>query len=112
MADETPKEDPQLPSKDELVAMLSKPLDPDLNYFDATPAIEAIAIAVRNQHRLIEFLFHTLGAQGQTLIDVRTMQGAQAGAIKFLANMAGAEPDEDALIGIKPPAIIMPGKPN
>jgi hypothetical protein len=110
MAD-TPEEKVQL-TREELVELLSKPLDPNLDYFDATPAIQAIAEAVRNQHRLIEFLFHTLGIQGKTLIDVREMQGAQAGAIEFLAGLTGAEPDEGPLVGIKPPAIVMPGKPN
>lgn len=106
MNDSPPKEEKTLPTKDELVAMLSKPLDPDLDYFDATPCLIAIAEVVRNQHRLIEFLFETMGIQGNSILQIREMQAAQKGAIEFLADMVGAEKDAGPLVDIKAPALV------
>lgn len=109
---DTSKGEAPLPSREELVALLSKPLDPKLDYYDATPAIEAIANHLRGLHKLINYLFHTAGLQGASVLQLREMQAAQAGAIEFLAGVVGAEPDEGPLAGIKPAALILPGKAN
>ena len=58
-------------SKEEIAAILKTPLDPNLNYFDATPCIEAMAEHIRGLHKLINFMFESLAIQGQSVIGTR-----------------------------------------
>lgn len=95
--------------REELKDLLEKPLDPELNYFDATPAIEKMAEQIRNQHRLIVYLFEALAIQGQSVIEVRQMQAAQRGAIETLADELGLEQeDEGPLEAVRAPALVGP----
>jgi hypothetical protein len=57
--------------KGELKELLEKPLDPNLDYFDATPAIERIAEHLRGQHKLINFLANHAAQQAQSILELR-----------------------------------------
>lgn len=57
--------------KAELKMLLATPLDPDLDYFDATASIEAMANHIRGLQNLIKFLADTMALQGQAIIDMR-----------------------------------------
>lgn len=57
--------------KGELKALLEQPLSPDLDYFDATPALEAIAEHIRGQHKLINFLANHTAQQAQSILELR-----------------------------------------
>jgi hypothetical protein len=99
-------------TRDELQALLETPLDPNLDYYDATKSIEAMANHVRDLHKLVNFMFETLALQGGSIIDLRKHVVAQKEAIEALANMlspAGENPfqplppapDRPKIIGIK-----------
>lgn len=95
-------------SREELVKLLTTPLDPALDYYDATASIEAMANHIRDLHKLINYLFEAQGIQAASIIQIREMQAAHRGAIEFLADMAGAETDEGPLVGIKKPGLVGP----
>lgn len=95
--------------REELKDLLETPLDPNLDYFDATASITAMAEQLRNQHRLIVYLFEALAIQGQSLISVRQMQAAQRGAIEVMADELGLEGNEDGPIeAVRAPALVGP----
>ena len=96
-------------SKEEVADFLKQPLDPNLDYFDATNSIKAMAEHMREMHRLVFFMFETLALQGASIIDVREKMVEHKTALETLANLFGADEPDDALIGLKKPAIIMPG---
>lgn len=54
--------------KEELQKLLETPLDPNLDYFDATPSIEAMAEHIRGLHKLINVMFESLTLQGASAI--------------------------------------------
>lgn len=58
-------------TKEELAELLRTPLDPDLDYFDATASIEALSNHVRGLHKLINTMFESLALQGRSIIDLR-----------------------------------------
>jgi hypothetical protein len=103
------KDEPPKMTKEEVGAFLKQPLDPDLDYYDATNSIKAMADHVREMHRLVFFMFESLALQGASIIDVRQKMVEHKTAIENLADLFGAEEADDALIGLKKPAIIMPG---
>ena len=90
----------------EMEALLRTPLDPDLDYVDATASIAAIAEHVRGLHRLIEFLSTTIVAQGSSLIEARKK------LIELEADMGAARigPSErqspSSLIGFDKPTLV------
>lgn len=58
-------------TKEELAELLRTPLDPDLDYFDATPSIEALSNHVRGLHKLINVMFESVALQGASVLDIR-----------------------------------------
>ena len=102
------------PSKEELMKLLTQELDPDLDYHDATAALEAIAKHIHGLHRLVSFLVNSIVTQGNSILDLRTRMGQQGlvlgehkAAIEGLADMFGDDDADGGLIGMKP-TIIMP----
>src|SRR6476646_6744426 len=96
-------------SKEEFRDLLEKPLDPNLDYFDATASLEAMAEHIRGLHKLIRVMFESLTLQGQSAIDNRK------DVLEMKADMlaAGIASTKDEGLDVKPPAIIMPPrKPN
>lgn len=90
----------------EMKLLLETPLDPRLDYFDATASIEAIADHLKGLHKLIRFLATSLAQQGQTILELRQGQGVQQAAIETLADMVGAERDEpQKLVGFDKPKL-------
>ncbi len=90
----------------EMKALMETPLDPNLDYFDATGSIKVVAEHIRGLHKLIDFLSQTLVAQGNAIIELRSRQAVQQGAIETLANMAGAEQEGGSgLIGFEKPKL-------
>lgn len=84
----------------EMEQLLKTELDPNLDYYDATASIKAMAEHIRGLHKLINFLSTSLVTQGASLIEQRERQAMQQGAIETLANMVGAEQDNGTnLIG-------------
>ena len=55
-------------NKEELKALLETPLDPNLDYYDATASIEAIAKHIEGLHKLIGVMFESLAQQGASVI--------------------------------------------
>lgn len=94
--------------REKLVRILETPLDPNLDYFDATASIEAMANHIRELHKLINFMFETLALQGGSIIEVRKMQAAQKGAIEFIADAVGIEQDEGPIEAVRSPALVGP----
>lgn len=95
-------------NKEELQKLLETPLDPNLDYFDATKSIEAMANHIRELHKLITFMFETLAVQGGSILDLRQKQVAQKGAIEFLAGVSGCEMDEGPIEAVRSPALVGP----
>lgn len=95
-------------NREELQKLLETPLDPNLDYFDATASIEAMANHIRELHKLINFMFETMALQGQSILDLRQKQVAAKGAIEFLAELNGCETDEGPIAGVKAPALVGP----
>jgi hypothetical protein len=54
--------------KEELKTLLETPLDPNLDYYDATASIEAMAKHIEGLHKLINVMFESLATQGASLI--------------------------------------------
>lgn len=89
----------------EMQRILETPLDPSLDYFDATASIEAIAKHVADLHKLIAFLSQTMIAQGQSLI----RQGQEI--VEFKADLAAAGIErsggsERVIVGTTPPSLV------
>jgi len=95
-------------TKDEFRKLLATPLQPDLDYFDATASIEAMAEHIRGLHKLIGVMFESLTLQGQSVIATRQ----EIIEIKADLLAAGIASTKDEGLDVKPPAIIMPRKPN
>lgn len=104
-------------NRDELQALLETPLDPSLDYYDATKAIEVMANHIRDLQKLLVFLSETLALQGGSIIETRKHVIEQDKAIEALANMIspGGEnpfqplppaPDRPRIVGCDPPKII------
>lgn len=84
--------------KEELQKLLETPLDPNLDYFDATPSIEAMAEHIRGLHKLINVLFESLTLQGSASIR-NSKDIVEIKADLLAAGIASTKPE---------PAIIMP----
>ena len=54
--------------KEELKRLLETPLDPNLDYYDATASIETMAKHIEGLHKLIGVMFESLAQQGSSLI--------------------------------------------
>lgn len=89
-------------SKEELAELLRTPLDPNLDYLDATASIEAISEHIRGLHKLVNFLAQTLVQQGASILELRQ----QAIEVRADLGAAGVERQD----GKAKPAIIMPPK--
>jgi hypothetical protein len=93
----------------ELEKLLKTELDPNLDYYDATASIEAMAEHIRGLHKLINFLATSLMTQGQSIIDIRTKMVEHKGAIELLAAIVCPEEDDrPKLIGFDEPKIVRP----
>lgn len=66
-----PKIEAKPMDRDELRRVLEQPLDPNLDYHDATASIEAMALALRDQHRLACHLAHCMAQQAQSILEMR-----------------------------------------
>lgn len=86
--------------KAELKSLLETPLDPNLDYSDATASIEAIANHIRDLHKLINYLFESVAIQGASVISLRKK------SIEFEADLLAA--DIPTTNREKGSAIIMP----
>lgn len=97
-------------SKEQLRELLETPLDPGLDYFDATASIEAMAKHIRGLHQLIQVMFESLTIQGasciQTRKDIVEIKG------DLLAAGIATTKDDKELVGFDEPAIVMPRKAN
>ena len=93
-------------SREELAKLVQTPLDPDLDYFDATGSIEAMAEHIRGLHKLITFMFQSLGIQGAAIIDMRTKMVEHKDAIELLAGIVAPEDDSGKLVGLDPPELV------
>jgi hypothetical protein len=87
-------------SKEELARLLSTPLSPDLDYFDATASIEAMAEHIRGLHKLIGVMFESLTLQGQSVIS----------QYKSIVEIKGDLAAAGVPRGEEEPLIIMPPK--
>src|SRR5881392_3515472 len=96
--------------KTELTELLSTPLDPDLDYVDATKALEVLGEHVRGLHKLIGYMFEALTTQGRAILDIREKMVEHKGAIELIANHVMPEDDRPGLIGFEEPAIVIPRK--
>lgn len=85
-------------TREELTQLVSTPLDPNLDYFDATASIEAMAKHIRGLHKLIEYMFQSLGIQGAAIIDVRTKMVEHKEAIELLGSIVAPEDDSGKLV--------------
>lgn len=92
--------------KGELQKLLETPLDPDLDYFDATRSIEAIAEHIRGLHKLINFLASSITVQHSAIIALRKENVEIKGDL-LMANIASTK-GESELVGFDEPAIVMP----
>lgn len=88
--------------KAELSKLLSTPLDPTLDYVDATASIAAMAEHIRGLHKLINAMFESLALQGASILALRR----QIVEIKGDLLAAGIDPTAAQS------AIIMPDKPK
>jgi len=95
-------------SKEELAGLLKTPLDPDLDYFDATKSIEAMAEHIRGLHKLINFLANSLMQQGVSILDIREKMIEHKGAIEMIGDAVFDEDKRPNLIGFEEPKIVMP----
>lgn len=57
--------------KRELLDLLQQPLNPDLDYYDATASIEAMANHIRGMHKVMNHAFLLLGQQAKAIIALR-----------------------------------------
>lgn len=96
-------------NKNELKALLETPLDPNLDYFDATASIEAIAEHLRGLHKLVGFLCEGLATQGQSILELRREIVEIKGDLAQAGVARGEEPDS-GLIGFDKPDIIIDRK--
>ena len=96
-------------TKEELAKLLKTPLDPNLDYYDATASIEAMAEHIRGLHKLIGVMFESLTLQGASCIAVRK-DIVEIKADLLAAGIASTK-DEPAIV-MPDKKIIVPGKPN
>lgn len=96
--------------KEELARLLQTPLDPDLDYFDATKSIEAISEHIRGLHKLINFLANSLMQQGVSILDIREKMIEHKNAIEMIGDAVFDEDSRPTLIGFEEPKIVMPRK--
>lgn len=94
--------------KHELKKLIETPLNPDLDYFDATGSIEAVAEHVRSLHKLIEYLFHSVSIQAASIIALRK-ENIEIKADLLAAGIASTKGDSE-LVGFDEPSILMPPK--
>jgi len=94
--------------REELKRLLETPLDPDLDYFDATKSIEAIAEHMRDLHKLIRYLADSIVLQHASIIALRKENVEIKGDL-LAANIASTKGDSE-LVGFEEPSIIMPRK--
>lgn len=86
--------------KAELKRLLETPLDPNLDYFDATASIKAMAEHIEGLHKLIGVMFESLATQGASLIRLHQKN------IELEGDMAGAGiGSKPGLIGIAKPKL-------
>lgn len=99
-------------TKEEFAKLLSTPLDPDLDYFDATASIEAMAEHIRGLHKLIDYFFRSLVQQGTSILDIREKMIEHKNAIELVADGVFGDDDDSkpSLIGFEEPKIVMPRK--
>lgn len=97
-------------SKEQLAELLKTPLDPDLDYFDATKSIEAMAEHIRGLHKLINFLAGSLMQQGISILDIREKMIEHKNAIEMIGDAVFDEDSRPTLIGFEEPKIVMPRK--
>jgi hypothetical protein len=97
--------------REELKRLLETPLDPNLDYFDATGSIEALAEHLRDQHKLIKYLTESLVMQASSIIALRK-ENVEIKADLLAAGIASTK-GESELVGFDEPSIITaPRKPR
>lgn len=98
--------------KEEFARLLQTPLDPNLDYYDATASIEAMAEHIRGLHKLINYFFNSLVQQGTSILDIREKMIEHKNAIETVADaMFGDDEDKrPRLIGFDEPKIVIPRK--
>jgi len=94
--------------KEELKRLLETPLDPTLDYFDATASIEAIANHIRDLHKLINYLASSMTLQAASIIALRKENVEIKGDL-LAAGIASTSGDSE-LVGFDEPSIIVPPK--
>lgn len=97
-------------SKEEFAKLLKTALDPDLDYFDATKSIEAMAEHIRGLHKLINYFFVSLTQQGAAILDIREKMVEHKGAIEMIGDAVFDEDNRPSLIGFEEPKIVIPRK--
>lgn len=96
-------------TKDQLAELLKTPLDPNLDYYDATASIEAMANHIRDLHKLINYLFQSVALQGAAVLDIREKMGEHKTAIERAVDIAlGADDEPHGLVGFDAPKIVVP----
>ena len=94
-------------SKEELAGLLKTPLNPDLDYFDATASFAAMAEHIRGLHKLIGVMFQSLTVQGVAIIDIRKKMVEHKEAIEGIGTMIGGDdPEGPGLVGFDKPKIV------
>lgn len=94
-------------SKEQFRDLLEKPLDPNLDYFDATASIEAMAEHIRGLHKLIRVMFESLTIQGQSMIRAHETL-VEIKADLLAAGIASTKDEDEKLVGFDKSSIIMP----
>ena len=94
--------------REELKKLLETPLDPNLDYFDATGSIEAIAEHLRSLHKLVTYLAQSLTIQAASIIALRK-ENVEIKADLLAAGIASTKGDSE-LVGFDEPSIIVPPK--
>lgn len=89
-----PKIESKQMDRDEMRRILEQPLDPDLEYHDATASIETMANAIRDMHALTCHLAHCMATQAQSIIDMRKE------IIEIKADLSRAGVNKTGLIGL------------
>jgi hypothetical protein len=92
----------------ELQKLLETPLDPNLDYFDATASIEQIANHIRDLHKLINYLFESVALQGSSVIALRK-ENIELKADMLAAGIASTK-GESELVGFDEPSLVIPPK--
>ena len=92
---------------EEMKALLETPLDPDLDYFDATTSIEALAEHLRGLHKLIVALANGLVQRGLSIIELR-QKIIELEADMLAHGVAATNKAETTLVGFDKPQVILP----